>query len=117
MQLPNHRWLFLLLFLVTACYFTPVIPGFDTKAWKKSEPCDSVRLMGARHLTENQSHLLGSTQNEIELLLGKAPVNQLADRNEKYFRYPVTRSCGPNQSLQFRFNALGHLKEVTIVYD
>lgn len=110
----------LLLLVSTSCYKTVSIKGFDKDEWTAAEKnCNSYRLEKAALLIANEKTILGSSQNEIESLLGKAMEHELYNRNQKFFHYRLTPpdSCKQVANLSFlsiRFNALGNASEVQV---
>ncbi len=74
-----------LLLIVCSCYEAPEIEGFNSETWKKSlASCQNNREALARLLMDNFAQIKGSSQNEIQLLLGKAERHQLFSRNQNF---------------------------------
>ena len=109
----------LLVVISFGCQPTVEIAGLDVDKWKDSAPCDDYRITGANLILDNEDALLGITQRDIEGIFGTSPRHELGKRSEKFFYYPITINCDsiPNQSLQFRFDALARTKEILIVRD
>ena len=95
------------------------IQGMDFVQWKNAKPCTEQRISGAKWIEDHETKFLGQNQRAIEGLLGQAPRHELDKRGEKFFYYPITKGCDslPDQSLQFRFDALARTKEILIVLD
>ncbi|MFY0686054.1 MAG: hypothetical protein JXQ90_02765 [Cyclobacteriaceae bacterium] len=91
------------------------IDGFDKELWSKSiQSCDGYRFeICEKIILPKKNEVLGLNQNEIKSLFGAPPRNELYERNQKFFFYPV--DCEGKQSLSVRFDALGRCKEVAIV--
>ncbi len=109
-----------LLVVLTSCYQTLSLDGFDKERWKKPE-CTTYRLESADLLIQNEALLLSATQNEIESLLGKAEEHELYERNQKFFHYRLTPpdSCGSYSTKKYltvRFNAIGRANEVLLAF-
>ena len=107
--------------LLTSCYSTLTIDGFDKEEWANYEAnCSSYRIEASSLIIENQDILLGATQNEVESLLGKAKEHELYQRNQKFFHYRLTPpdSCGQQETIEFlsiRFNAIGRANLVQVM--
>ena len=113
--------LILALCLLSGCYKTISIEGFD-KARLNYAPndCSSYRMEIVDLVIENESKLLEGTQNEVESLLGRAEEHELYNRNQKYFHYRLTPPdrCGKGETIQFlsvRFNAIGRANLVQVM--
>ncbi|MFK7953077.1 MAG: hypothetical protein AB8B73_09540 [Ekhidna sp.] len=111
----------LLLFLLSSCYKTLTMEGFDKEKWNSSiSECDTYRLEIAPLLLEKQDIILEGTQNEVESLLGSASEHELYQRNQKFFHYRLTPNdeCGDFKNIEFlsiRFNAIGLANEVQVM--
>lgn len=108
------------LILMTSCYKTLSVEGFDKSQWTNMSDCDTYRLDHAQLIVDNQDVLLTGTQNEIESLLGRAAEHELYDRNQKFFHYRLTPadSCGEYETIQYlsvRFNAIGRANLVQVM--
>lgn len=107
--------------LLSSCYDTLSIDGFDKKQWVSYEKnCSTYRLDNAQLIVDNQEVLLKGTQNEIESILGKAAEHELYERNQKFFHYRLTppASCGKYETIKYlsvRFNAIGRANLVQIM--
>ncbi|WP_370086704.1 hypothetical protein [Ekhidna sp.] len=107
--------------LLSSCYSTLTIDGFDKEKWTNYEAnCSSYRIEASSLIIENQEILLGATQNEVESLLGKAKEHELYQRNQKFFHYRLTPpdSCVQQETIEFlsiRFNAIGRANLVQVM--
>lgn len=114
--------LLITVFMLSSCYKTLELDGFDTPQWKEAgKECSEYRLTSVDMLIENQALILESTQNEVESLLGAADEHELYARNQKFFHYRLTPadSCEfKSNSLKFlsvRFNAIGLASDVQVM--
>lgn len=105
--------------ILTSCYQTPQIEGFDQSAWEKPISCQDHRLTEGKILLANETTLLESNQNEIQKLLGNPDEHELYSRNQKFFYYDLSPKCDslPRRRLALRFDALGRVNEVNIIRD
>ena len=106
--------------LLTGCYSTPKIEGFDKDLWKTPiKYCDQDKLELAKILEKNEDKLLGEGQTQIKKLLGQPDEHELYRRTEKFFYYNLTAgdTCNIEQQrrLSIRFDALDRAKEVVII--
>lgn len=114
---------FLCLLGLNACSSAPDTFGkLDVQRWRADRNgCNSIRLTMLDALKAEQQNLKGKSANEIGDLLGRPDVNQLADRNQKFYVYflakgpqceqPGSRSSAPTVAL--RMSAMGVVTEVT----
>lgn len=108
------------LLILSSCYKTLSIDGFDTEQWSSEEVCSTYRLDNADLIMENQDILLKGTQNDVESLLGKASEHELYQRNQKFFHYRLTPAdtCGTYETIKYlsvRFNAIGRANLVQVM--
>ena len=106
--------------LFLGCGSKVEIPNLDFEEWRNSKICTEYRIQGALRMQEEEDHFLNIIQPTIENILGKTSKHELSKRSEKFFYYPISLNCSdsiPNQSLLFRFDALGRVKEVLVVLD
>lgn len=109
------------LLLLSSCYKTLSLDGFDKQKWKTyRKECSSYRLTSSPLLLKNESLILEATQNEVESLLGAADEHELYERNQKFFHYYLTPddSCGfveTKKVLSIRFNAIGRANDIQII--
>ncbi len=109
---PRLFMLVALIWIASSCYSTPEIPGFNTKKWLAfNEDCSDYRLIeGSELILEHEELLLSYGQNEITNTLGPPSRHELFNRNQKFFFYDL--DCLEKETLRFRFDALGRLKEI-----
>jgi outer membrane protein assembly factor BamE (lipoprotein component of BamABCDE complex) len=109
--------------LLSNCSSTPDTFGkLDLKKWRSDRGgCNSVRqtiLPGFRAEIQN---LKGKTANTIGDLLGRPDINQIADRNQKFYIYFIEKGIhcdtpgakSNSRSVAIRFNAIGLATEIT----
>jgi hypothetical protein len=107
-------------FFITACTHQPNLKGFDAESFKQDRGgCAGQRIKQINWLKANKMELLGTTSNNMEDILGKPDIQQLADRNQEYYIYFLEPGPHCNQkesqakSIAFRFSAMGIATEVT----
>ncbi len=108
------------LVVLSSCYQTISIDGFDKDQWLNTSDCNTYRLDHADLIVNNQDKLLKGTQNEIESLLGRAAEHELYERNQKFFHYRLTPpgDCGEYETIQYlsvRFNAIGRANLIQVM--
>lgn len=109
------------LLLLSSCYKTLTIDGFDKERWiNYKSDCSTYRIDIANLIIKNQDVLLKGTQNEVESLLGKAAEHELYERNQKFFHYRLTPpdACGEQETVKYlsvRFNAIGRVNLVQVM--
>ena len=118
--------LFVLLFivgLVTSCSSAPDQFGkLDLKKWRGDRGgCTNIRTALIPDLKAEVQQLKGKSANEIGELLGRPDLNQLVDRNQKFYIYfleegihcnqPATKST--SRSVAIRMSAIGLATEIT----
>ncbi|MEP5791783.1 MAG: hypothetical protein ABJ313_12670 [Cyclobacteriaceae bacterium] len=116
----KHCFILTLAILLSGCYTTPRIEGFDTDLWKTPiKYCDQDKLELAKILEKNEDKLLGEGQTQIKKLLGQPDEHELYRRTEKFFYYNLTAGDTCNivhqRRLSIRFDALDRTKEVVII--
>jgi hypothetical protein len=114
---------FALLFLISiSCTNQPDLTGFDVESFKKDRgSCGGTREKQIDWLKTHKMTWKGVSSNDLEDILGKPDIQQLADRNQEYYVYFLEK--GPhcdkitNQSqartMAFRFSAMGLTTEIT----
>ena len=109
-----------LTFLISACTHQPDLTGFDAEAFKKDRGgCEGQRAKQVAWLKAHKMELRGTTSNNMEDILGKPDIQQLADRNQEYYIYFLEPGPHCNQktsqakSIAFRFSAMGIATEIT----
>lgn len=112
----------LLLSFLSSCTKQPDLAGFDAEAFKQDRyGCGTSRMNQAAWLKEHKMTWKGVTSNNMEDILGKPDIQQLADRNQEYYIYFL--SPGPQceniknpsqaRTVAFRFSAMGLATEIT----
>ncbi|WP_020596440.1 hypothetical protein [Spirosoma panaciterrae] len=117
-------WLFsILLAGITGCSSAPDQFGkLDIKKWRGDRGgCNGVRDRILPDFKAEIQHLKGKSANEIGELLGRPDINQIADRNQKFYIYflekgPQCDQAGAksnSRSVAIRMSAIGLATEVT----
>lgn len=108
---------------LTACGPAPDTFGkLDLKKWRGDRGgCTGVRTMLLPAFRAEIQNFKGNSANTIGELLGRPDINQIADRNQKYYIYflekgshcdrPSEKSNSP--SVAIRMSAIGLATEVT----
>jgi hypothetical protein len=112
--------LFICFSVCSACTHQPDLSGFDAQAFKQDRgACGGKRGQQISWLKSHKMNFKGVSSNNMEEILGKPDIQQLADRNQEYYIYflePGTQ-CDhqPSQakSIAFRFSAIGLATEIT----
>ena len=94
----------------------------DLKKWRSDRGgCNGVRATLEPGFKAEIQNLKGKTANTIGELLGRPDVNQIADRNQKYYIYFLERGPQCNlggeksdsRSVAIRMSAIGLATEIT----
>ena len=112
----------LVLLIFTSCTNQPDLTGFDVAAFKKDKGgCLGTREKQIDWLKTHKMTWKGVSSNDLEDILGKPDIQQLADRNQEYYVYYVEK--GPHcdqknapstgRTMAFRFSAMGLTTEIT----
>jgi hypothetical protein len=114
---------FALLFLISAsCTNQPDLTGFDVESFKKDRgSCSGTREKQIDWLKTHKMTWKGVSSNDLEDILGKPDIQQLADRNQEYYVYFLEKGphcdkiTNPSQArtMAFRFSAMGLTTEIT----
>jgi hypothetical protein len=106
-----------------ACNTTPDTFGkLDLKSWRNDRNgCNGTRLTQLAAFKAEAQQLKGKRSDEIGTLFGRPDVNQLADRNQKFYIYyletgPQCASRGAksdSRSVALRMSAIGLVTEIT----
>ena len=111
------------LFLLTACSPQPDTFGqLDVKKWRGDRGgCTGVRSGLVNDFKAELQHIKGKHVNDIMDIFGRPDINQIADRNQKYYIYYLKK--GPqcdnpgakssSQSVALRISAIGLITEIT----
>ncbi len=96
--------------------------GLDKTEWISFKTtCTEYRLEKTDLIIKNRDELMGSTQNEIESLLGAPEEHELYERNQKFFHYRLTpadtctNTTSPIKFLSIRFNAVGKTNDLQLM--
>lgn len=94
----------------------------DLKKWRSDRGgCNGVRATLIPGFKAEVQNLKGKTANTIGELLGRPDVNQIADRNQKFYIYFLEKGIHCNQpggksmsrSVAIRMSAIGLATEIT----
>ena len=93
---------------------------FDTERWVNDyNGCLGNRMVIYNDLFNQRSHLLGLSSKRIVKTLGRPNINELYQRNQKFFIYQISPGSSCNKTrysqdlyLIIRFNALGLANEI-----
>ncbi|GAB4048363.1 hypothetical protein [Spirosoma litoris] len=117
---------FLLVISLSECSSVPDQFGkLDLKKWRGDRGgCNGVRATLIPDFRAEIQNLKGKTTNTIGELLGRPDINQIADRNQKFYIYFLEK--GPHcdqpgvksnsRSVAIRMSAIGLATEVTFQY-
>ena len=94
----------------------------DLKKWRSDRGgCNGVRATLLSDFRAESQNLKGKTANTLGELLGRPDINQIADRNQKFYIYflekgihcdkPGTKST--SRSIAIRMSAIGLATEIT----
>jgi hypothetical protein len=123
--------LFVLFTTLTSCKEEIDLQGFDIKKWREDyKGCKNNRLeLLAEFDQKVKPKLQGLSEKEVYKLLGKADMNELSRRNQKFYYYFIEsgKQCAndtdsstntkPARRMQIRFDAINNVNEVVIVYN
>lgn len=118
----NFFALILFSFFLVSCTKQPDLQGFDLDRWRADRGgCRGQRAAQGDQVRALREELKGVSANDFAKLFGKPDINQLADRNQKYYVYFL--EPGPHcqdikqpsnaRSVAIRFSAIGLATEVT----
>ena len=112
-----------LLFLISvSCTNQPDLTGFDVESFKKDRgSCGGTREKQIDWLKTHKMTWKGVSSNDLEDILGKPDIQQLADRNQEYYVYFLEKGphcdkiTNPSQArtMAFRFSAMRLTTEIT----
>ncbi|QMW02181.1 hypothetical protein [Spirosoma foliorum] len=115
--------IFLLIISLSECSSVPDQFGkLDLKKWRGDRGgCNGVRAMLVPDFRAEIQNLKGKTTNTIGELLGRPDINQIADRNQKFYIYFLEKGTHCDQpgmksnsrSVAIRMSAIGLATEVT----
>ena len=120
------RWLFLGIFLAGSLLSCEAVPDrfgkLDLKKWRSDRGgCNGVRATLVPDFKAEVQNLKGKTANTLGDLLGRPDINQIADRNQKYYIYFLEKGpqCSQpgnkstSRSVAIRLSAMGVATEIT----
>ncbi|MBP6385524.1 MAG: hypothetical protein KA313_06590 [Pseudarcicella sp.] len=105
-----------------ACTKEAKLKDLDIQVFKNDlGGCSNQRIKMLETLKANKEAIKGVISNDISKLLGKPDIDQLADRNQKYYIYFLEKGehCNSIQnksnakSMAIRFSAIGLATEIT----
>ena len=109
--------------LLSSCYPAPDTFGkLDAKAWRSDRRgCNNVRAKLVDDLRAEVENLKGKAANDIGGILGGPDINQIADRNQKYYVYYLqpgpqcndTKAQPSAPTVALRMSAMGVVTEIT----
>lgn len=108
--------------LFFSCTKQPDLHGFDLDRWRTDRGgCQGQRGTQADQIRALRDELKGVSANDFAALFGRPDINQLADRNQKYYIYFLepgphcqdTKQASNARSVAIRFSAIGLATEVT----
>jgi len=109
----HYMKIFLLLFLssliVLSCTKKPTLEGFDLALFKADRgACKGDRLKQLDWLKVNKMTWKGVSSNDVEDILGKPDIQQLADRNQEYYIYFLDKGeqCKYNKSIPCKIDGI-----------
>jgi hypothetical protein len=112
--------LFVFALSFSACTHQPDLAGFDAAAFKQDRgACGGKRGQQVAWLKAHKMNFQGVSSNNMDEILGKPDLQQLADRNQEYYIYFL--EPGPQcqqkpsqaKTIAFRFSAMGIATEIT----
>lgn len=121
--MKKHLYVLLLFGTLSGCGSAPDQFGkLDLKKWRGDRGgCNGVRATLVPGFKAETQNLKGKTANTIGELLGRPDVNQIADRNQKFYIYflekgPQCDQAGgksTSRSVAIRMSAIGLATEIT----
>lgn len=105
-----------------SCTKQPNLAGLDLETWKNDRnACKNQRLGMVEKLKSLRGELKGVSANDMDDYLGKPDIQQLSDRNQKYYVYFLEKGsqcqdikqAGKSLTMAIRFSAMGVATEVT----
>lgn len=116
-------YILLIALLISGCSETPDEFGkLNIKQWRSDRGgCNGIRATLVPAFKAEVQNLKGKTANTIGELLGRPDINQIADRNQKFYIYFLEK--GPHcdqpghksnsRSVAIRMSAIGLATEIT----
>lgn len=118
----STRLLFLALILFVSCTKKPSLEGLNVSIFKNDRgACQGNRARQIMWLKANKMTWKGVSSNDVEDILGKPDIQQLADRNQEYYIYFLEKGAqcvkitnsSRTKTMAFRFSAIGLATEIT----
>ena len=112
----------LVVFLFSACTNQPDLTGLDLEGFKMDRGgCKGSRVKQIDWLKTHKMTWKGVSSNDLEDILGKPDIQQLADRNQEYYVYfleegphcEAIKNPSKARTMAFRFSAMGLTTEIT----
>ena len=116
------KYILPIIFLATACTKQPKLESLGLEKWSADRGgCNGERTKNIDKLKSLKEEIKGTSSNDLDDYLGKPDVEQLADRNQKYYIYFLEKGVhcetlqkkSEAQSMAVRFSAMGMATEVT----
>ena len=113
---------FFIIFFLVSCTHKPDLNGLNVALFKMDRGgCNGDRVQQIAWLKTHKMTWKGVSSNDMEDILGKPDIQQLADRNQEYYIYFLERGdhcakiTNPSQAktMAFRFSAIGLATEIT----
>jgi hypothetical protein len=110
------------IFFLFSCTHKPDLNGLNVALFKKDRGgCNGDRLKQIAWLKSNKMTWKGVSSNDMEDILGKPDIQQLADRNQEYYIYFLESgehcakitNTSQAKTMAFRFSAIGLATEIT----
>ena len=108
--------------MATSCIKQPKLESLDLEKWSTDKGgCSGERTKNIDKLKSLKEEIKGTSSNDLDDYLGMPDVQQLADRNQKYYIYFLEKGThcetlqqkSEAQSMAVRFSAMGMATEVT----
>lgn len=121
--MQSRKLLYYSLLLLMSCSQQPDTLGkLDVKKWRSDRGgCNGVRASLVTDFKGVMQEVKGKHVNDITEIFGRPDINQIAERNQKYYIYflekgpqcdqPGTKST--SQSVALRISAIGLVTEIT----
>ena len=111
-----------IILLASACTKQPKLESLNLEKWSADKGgCSGERTKNIDILKSLKEEIKGTSSNDLDDYLGIPDVQQLADRNQKYYIYFLEKGThcetlqkeSEAQSMAVRFSAMGMATEVT----
>ena len=121
--MQSKHLLYYSLLLLMACSQQPDAFGkLDVKKWRSDRGgCNGARALLVADFKVVMQEIKGKHANDIADILGRPDINQIAERNQKYYIYFLEKGPQCNQpgtkstskSVALRISAIGLVTEIT----